>query len=189
MNLTGSHAAVGEVVAGQDLVLIHLSEHPGLPQVWDQDARSHPQGDPVAVVVDQFPQFLLAHLFRVRTLTGHTLPCHPEFVCVCVGGYVSKSDNCLLLLRRQTQLKQTERTHTQRWKDSCHRLIPGSRQNSKHYWMKQKSMIKGPATFHAPWVFLSKQCVFVCGRVGKPVRRDLCEAAGDRLYECWHKQS
>lgn len=42
-NLTGSHAAVREVVAGEDLILVHLCEHPGLPQVRDQDAWSHPQ--------------------------------------------------------------------------------------------------------------------------------------------------
>lgn len=80
MNLTGSHAAVGEVVAGDDLVLVHLREHPGLPQVWDQDVRPHSQGDAVAVVINQFPQFLFAHFLQVSTL-GHTLPGHPKRVC------------------------------------------------------------------------------------------------------------
>lgn len=84
-NLTGSHAAVGEVVARDDLILVHLREHPGLPQVRDQDARSHPQGDPVPVVVYQFPQFLLAHLLQVWTL-GNTLPCHLE----CVVGALDR---------------------------------------------------------------------------------------------------
>lgn len=97
-NLTGSHAAVGEVVAGEDLILIHLCEHPGLPQVRDQDAWSHPQGDPVAVVVNQFPQFLLAHLSQVWTLRN-TLPCHLE--CVVCG---FDREICLLL-RRWAQLE------------------------------------------------------------------------------------
>ena len=81
-NLTGSHGAVGEVVAGEDLVLIHLSEHPGLPQIWNQGARPHPQGNPMAVVINQFPQFLLVHLLQVLTFRN-TLPRHPECV-VCV---------------------------------------------------------------------------------------------------------
>ena len=41
MKLTGSHAAVCEAVAGDDLVLVQLSENPRLPQVRDQDAWPH----------------------------------------------------------------------------------------------------------------------------------------------------
>lgn len=51
-HVAGSHAPVGEVVTGEDLVFVHLCEDPGLAQVRDQDAGAHPQGDPVAVVID-----------------------------------------------------------------------------------------------------------------------------------------
>lgn len=75
-NLTGPHAAVGEVVTGDDLVLVHLRQHPGLPQVRDEDARTHAQRDPVPVVVNQLPQILLAHLLQVPTLRDDALSCH-----------------------------------------------------------------------------------------------------------------
>lgn len=74
--LTGPHAAVGEVVTGDDLVLVHLRQHPGLPQVRDEDARAHAQGDPVPVVVNQLPQILLAHLLQVPALRNDALSGH-----------------------------------------------------------------------------------------------------------------
>lgn len=74
--LTRPHAAVGEVVTGDDLVLVHLRQHPGLPQVRDEDARAHSQGDPVPVVVNQLPQILLAHLLQVPALWNDALSGH-----------------------------------------------------------------------------------------------------------------